>query len=106
MAAIDTRQIQNLPEELISTIFDYLSKRDLYQTSLVSRYFYSHSIPLIWRSVDLVDCRTFHDHSTINTEGDDPENEILTDEHDDTPMLRKLVLFAKSVKNFAPFDLT
>lgn len=91
------KQLQTLPEELVSIIFEYLSPQDLYQTSLVCKHFYSHSLPLIWKSVELVDCRTRYDRAMTDMDGDDPENEVLTDEHDDTPMLRKLILFAKSV---------
>ena len=95
MFVTNTRQLQDLPEELISIIFEYLSPQHLYQTSLVSKRFYLYSLPRVWRSVDLVDCRTPLDSATANTEGDDPEDEALGDEHDDTPILRKLILLAK-----------
>jgi hypothetical protein len=61
-------------------------------------------VGLIWKNVELVDRKTTYDDATAETEGDDAVLELLVDDHDDTPILRKLFLFAKLAPNsfFAP----
>lgn len=45
--------------------------------------FYRNSTPIIWKEVELKDCVTGRDETT--------------DDHDDTPLLRKLLIFVKCV---------
>ena len=76
-----THFLQQLPEELLHDILDRLEKRSLSTLNLVSRWCYEAASPLIWRDVQLVDCRTEHEDGF--------------DDHDDTPLLRKLLILAK-----------
>ena len=74
--------LQQLPEELLHEILERLSHHDLVCLNLASRWCYEIATPLIWREVELVDCRTYHDEGGV-------------DEHDDTPLLKKLLILAK-----------
>lgn len=75
------RLVAQLPDELLQDILERLAKPDLSRLSLVSKWCYKLATPLIWRDVSLVDCRAFHEDGV--------------DEHDDTPLLRKLLVLAK-----------
>lgn len=87
-------QLQNLPEELLSIIFQYLSLQDLRQINLVHKRFYRHALPLLWNSIELTDCGPFQT-SFLIIPHDHLDREEILDDHDDTPMLQKLVLLAK-----------
>lgn len=76
--------LQALPEELLQDILERVDKRNLSSLNLASRWAYAAASPLIWRDVDLIDCRRPHANGEV-------------DEHDDTPLLRKLVILATSV---------
>ena len=78
--------LHRLPEELLQIVVDSLTQQDLKCLNLASKWTYSVATPLIWREVNLVDCRTRHSEHQLRPE---------TDEHDDTPLLRKAVLLAK-----------
>ena len=71
----------DLPEELLTDIVERLDQPGLLSLSLVSRWCYELTPPVIWREVQLVDC------STNTLDG--------VDEHDDTPLLKKLLALAK-----------
>lgn len=73
--------LSELPEELLQDVIERLEKHDLLALNLVSRWAHQVATPQIWRDVELVDCRTYHGH----------EDEF--DEHDDTPIIQKLLLF-------------
>lgn len=73
--------LHQLPTELLQDILDRLRRQDLECLNLTSKWAYEAATPLIWRDTELMDCRTTHE--------DDQ-----TDEHDDTPLIRKLLLFA------------
>lgn len=73
--------LHRLPEELRFDILERLGKTDLTFFGETSRWTYDLATPLIWRDVELVDCRTQHEESV--------------DEHDDTPLLKKLLVLAK-----------
>lgn len=73
--------LAGLPEELLQDVIELLEKCDLYSLNLISRWGYRLATPKIWNDVELVDCRTYHDH----------EDEF--DEHDDTKIIQKLLLF-------------
>ncbi|KAF2485965.1 hypothetical protein BDY17DRAFT_320801 [Neohortaea acidophila] len=72
---------QRLPEELVQDVLERLSHRDHAAFSLASHWCYQAAIPVIWRDVTLQDRLTEHE--------DDSE-----DHHDDTPLLRKLLIIA------------
>lgn len=73
--------LHSLPEDLVAYTLDLLGKSDLANLSLASQWCRSVATPLVWREVHLVDCATRH--------GDD------VDEHDDTPLLQKLLILAQ-----------
>ena len=72
--------LHQLPEELLQDIIDRLDKRALDNLNLVSKRGYEVATPQLWREVNLVDCRTQRDEGW--------------DEHDDGPLIKKLVLLA------------
>ncbi|KAF7196810.1 hypothetical protein HII31_01728 [Pseudocercospora fuligena] len=75
--------LHELPEELIQGILSPLDRPDLCSLNLASQWYYKVATPLIWRELELTDCRTYH-----------PDLDS-TDEHDDTPMLKKLLVLVK-----------
>ncbi|KAK3697145.1 hypothetical protein LTR37_017641 [Vermiconidia calcicola] len=77
----DFQLLQRLPEELLQDILERLSKHDLSLLNPASRWCYRVATPLIWREVQLVDCRTLHEDET--------------DDHDDTPFLKKLLVLIR-----------
>lgn len=72
--------LQQLPEELLQDILDRLESNSLGCLNITSRWCYEVATPLLWREVNLVDCRTQHEEGV--------------DEHDDTPLIRKLLILA------------
>ena len=76
----DIRLLQQLPEELLQNVLERLDRSALENLSLTSRWCYDVATVHLWRSVELVDCRTKHDTGH--------------DDHDDTPLLKKLFLLA------------
>jgi hypothetical protein len=77
----NTNSIENFPEELLLSILELLDHRDLAAVNRTNSWLYSITLPLIWKNIELVDTRTKHGH--------------LTDDHDDTPILRLLLTFVK-----------
>lgn len=76
--------LHRLPEELLQDVIERLDKHDLTLLNLASRFFRRKATPLIWREVHLQDCRTVHEDG-------------LDDHHDDTPLLRKLLVLANNL---------
>jgi len=77
--------LTSLPTELITDILDRLHTRDLAQLSLTSRWSNTVAVPFIWREVELKDRTTDHgSHDGI-------------DQHDDTPLIRKLYILTQYV---------
>lgn len=74
--------LQSLPEELLQDVIEHLNRRSLAALNLVSRACRQFATPCLWREVCLQDCRTFHEDGK-------------EDAHDDTPLLRKLLILAK-----------
>ncbi|KXT15542.1 hypothetical protein AC579_6544 [Pseudocercospora musae] len=72
--------LHELPEELIQDILSRLDRPHLCSLNLASQWYYKVATPLLWRELELTDCRTYH-----------PDLDS-TDEHDDTPMLKKLLV--------------
>lgn len=79
---LSTSALAQLPEELLQETLDYLDKPDLLQLSQTCHWAYEKAIPWLWKDLELVDCRTQHDET----------QEV--DEHDDTPIIKKLVTLA------------
>lgn len=73
-----------LPAELLEDVIGRLDKKNLSQLNLTSRWGHLVATPQIWSDVELVDCRTYHDH------------EDGFDEHDDTKIIGKLLLLANN----------
>lgn len=73
--------LHSLPAELLSDILAYVPNSDLSSLNLTSKWAYSRATPLIWRELTLVDCSTAHSDGAV-------------DDHDDTPLLRKLLILA------------
>lgn len=73
--------LPSLPQELLSEILSYIPKSDLTNLSLASKWTNAHATPLLWREVTLTDRST-------------PRENGETDHHDDTPLLRKLLILA------------
>ena len=100
-----TRSLHELPEELIQAVLDYLEKPDLQAFGLTSRWGREIATPLVWREVELTDCRTLYTESgavhssgpgsTGGTVGRIPAGAVVrSDEHDDTPLIQKLWVLA------------
>jgi hypothetical protein len=77
--------LQSLPTELFQDILELLDKSDLCRLNLTSRWSYELATPLIWRELELTD-RTSETHS---------REDDAVDEHDDTPMLKKLLVIVQ-----------
>lgn len=73
-------QLEALPEELLGHIFSKLSHAEQCNTALASWRCYHMTVPLLYQSIDLVD--------RCNLDG--------WDEHDDTPMIRILLVLIKN----------
>lgn len=89
-------KLLELPTELIQQVLEFLDRDSLCGFTLASRNAYSLATPLVWREVELVDCKTVHSL---------PEGQQGTllyardreDDHDDTPLIKKLLVLAKYV---------
>lgn len=111
--------ILDLPEELLHNIITSLPRRDLLNFNLVNKHCYASATPLIWREVELRDCRSTRRRPRVQAqqsgvrkrrfsdgEGDGEEREeaegreredgqgedLLEDEHDDSPVIAKLLV--------------
>lgn len=89
-----------LPDELCYLIFDLLDSRSLCVAATISRWTHYFAVPLIWRSVELVDRR----HEYVD---DEDESKTLTDDHDDIPIIERLVVLARyATKTRQAIDLS
>lgn len=103
-AEMTASSLLELPEELLQSILDYLAKPELQVLSLASRSCRELATPLVWREVELTDCRTFYTESGAvhssgpgsgGTVGRIPAGAVVrSDEHDDTPLIKKLWVLA------------
>lgn len=73
--------LQQLPEELLQNVLAHTNTAEQKSLSLTSRWGHHHATPLLWRNVELVDCRTHYSRREL-------------DEHDDTPIIKKLIILA------------
>lgn len=86
---MDDNHLAQLPEELLQETLNYLDNRTLASLARSSKWAYETAIPLLWKDVELVDCRTTH-----------PDMPYHSDEHDDTPIIRKLIVLARYALTF------
>ncbi|CAK3787225.1 Hypothetical predicted protein [Lecanosticta acicola] len=74
--------LQELPTELRQDILERLCRADLRALNRASKWAYQQATPLLWREVELMDCTTYYEDGN--------------DDHDDLPLIRKLLLFANN----------
>lgn len=89
---MDDNHLAQLPEELLQETLNYLDNGTLASLARSSKWAYETAIPLLWKDVELVDCRTTH-----------PDMPYHSDEHDDTPIIRKLIVLARYAMTFSFF---
>ncbi|KAG9671886.1 hypothetical protein KCU95_g16858, partial [Aureobasidium melanogenum] len=86
---VTTTEASNLlakfPEEILQETLRYLDDSSLANFARACHWSYDKAIPLLWQDVELVDCRTT-----------DPQTPDMSDEHDDTPIIRKLLVLASN----------
>ncbi|KAI9877837.1 MAG: hypothetical protein M1830_002673 [Pleopsidium flavum] len=73
-------RLEALPDELLNHVFEKLSEAEQYNTALTSWRCYHLIVPHLYRTVELKDC----------------ENPATRDQHDDTPIIRILLVLAKN----------
>jgi hypothetical protein len=92
-----------LPEELLQVVLDYLPRSALKQLNFASKACRDKATPHIWREVELVDCRTnpesngrpiYANNSYLNAQRIPAGAQVLGDEHDDGPLIKKLLVLA------------
>lgn len=104
----------SLPAELLAAIFANLSREDLYVVNLTSKFCRQLAAPLIWKHVDLVDCRAVTSPVTgqrivsygpgsasHSGRGIPAGASVSGDEHDDMPIIKKLWVLATYVDFFS-----
>jgi hypothetical protein len=80
-------QLESLPEELLQIIVSY--------AALTSSALNRHATDVLWQNVCLVDQWTFHeDEENPGAFAGERRGLAQTDEHDDTPIMRKLYILA------------
>lgn len=87
-------QLLALPEELLHSIISFLPHEPLLNFNLLNRQCYQLTTPLLWREVELVDCRSTRPRVRRKGEEgiDGAHEEMLEDEHDDSPIIAKLLI--------------
>jgi hypothetical protein len=96
-----------LAEELVLSITSHISRGDLCALALVSKKCHRFATPLIWKNVELTDCRANTDATTGHrfvTYGPATAThrgrnipagtQLSSDEHDDTPLIKILLVLA------------
>lgn len=90
---VTVTRLEHLPSELLQLIVGYLSTATLKDTALVCRELHRHASDVLWHSVCLTDQWKLHvNEDTAQSWGHRGRGE--SDEHDDTPIARKLHLLA------------
>ncbi|CAK1358862.1 unnamed protein product [Cercospora beticola] len=89
-----TLKLHELPEELLQDMLEYLDRAALKHLSLTSKWCYDKAVPYLWREVDLVDCKGPDRFSGYRDVVEQPRH----DDHDDTPLIKKLFLLATKPK--------
>ena len=90
-----------LPEELLQQIADLLDRTSQKNFALVNWTAWEVATNALWRDVKLIDKRTQHhisdaEHNRIFGEVEIRRNKRGLDEHDDAPLLRKLLILASN----------
>ncbi|KAF2146346.1 uncharacterized protein K452DRAFT_348888 [Aplosporella prunicola CBS 121167] len=99
----DQALFPTLPSELICNILELLDPPDLAKFALTCRWGYDQAIPQLWKDLELKDCWTLHPRNTrlqlasLRCETED------SDEHDDTPIVKKLLVIAQVNLRRNPF---
>lgn len=75
-------------------ILQYLELDDLFQLAQTCRWGYRLSIPLLWKDVELKDCWSLHPRASRPQLRALRVVDDLADEHDDTPIIKKLMVLA------------
>lgn len=96
-----------LAEELVLSVTSHLSRKELCMLALVSKKCHRLTTPLIWKHVELIDCRANTDFATgcrVVTYGPATAThrgrnipagtQLGSDEHDDTPLIKILLTLA------------
>jgi hypothetical protein len=83
-----------LPLELVQQILHFLSPESLKAVSLVSRAAWVLASDFLWADVVLIDCNSNGTHECIEIRAND-ESRPAADEHNDTPIIQKLLILAR-----------
>lgn len=116
MATTMSSPLLSLPTELLSAVFAHLDREDLYEINLTSKACRTLAAPLIWKHVDLIDCRaqtspttgqrfvSYGPGSAIHSGRGIPAGATVGgDEHDDMPLIKKLWVLATYVRPLFDF---
>jgi hypothetical protein len=88
-------QLESLPDELLQLILSFLSTADLKHAALASKGLHSHATDYLFKHVTLRDTWRLHlNDATRYLWGERGQGEC--DEHDDTPIIQKLFILARS----------
>lgn len=90
-------QLQSLPEEILQLIVGYLPSSALRNAALVSSTLSRHATDVLWHNVCLVDQWRLHPDALPEPSIEEVRGLGQTDEHDDTPIIRKLYILAACV---------
>jgi hypothetical protein len=91
-----------LPGELLQLIIDYLPTSTLKNVALVSSTLNRHATDLLWQNVCLVDKWRLHEDASPEPLIENNRGLGQSDEHDDSPIIRKLYILATYVSQ--PLD--
>lgn len=78
--------LAQLPQELLQATLNFLDRPALLGLALSCRWGYHVAMPYLWSHVELVDCRENH-----------PDMPYSSDEHDDSPIIKILMVLATYV---------
>jgi len=82
---VDDNHLAQLPEELLQETLTYLDESSLLHLALTCQWSKRKALSLLWRHVELVDCRSKHTDTPMG---------LIHDHHDDGPIIKKLVVLA------------
>jgi hypothetical protein len=86
--------LQALPEELLQYVVEHLDNYGLSGFSLAAKWCLELASSVRWREVALTDCSRTH----ASEDDSNGRRDAQIDDHDDTPLLRKLVVLATYVQ--------
>jgi hypothetical protein len=88
------QQLEALPDELLQLIVSYLPTPALKSAALVSWTVNRHATDVLWQNVCLVDRWRLHSDETPEPLIENNRGFGQSDEHDDSPIIRKLFILA------------